>query len=150
MSRAMHTCSCVPLAEKHVHFLASKSTLVQLPTGNDGGEASTTDGGWSSSEQQLVQRAPSPLLPTTGELLSEHAAGTVLACTLQTARRRRQGSQCVKLTHCCFCQWARLQTASVSLWNLRNPSAPIESSCIPVGLPGCGQHFIHLQADWEW
>ena len=34
-------------------------------------------------------------------------------------RRGDGGSQCVTLTHCSLCLWARLQTASVSLWNLR-------------------------------
>lgn len=86
--------------------------------------------GQSSSEQSgSLVRWALPL--TAGELLSEHAAGTVLACTLTTAPPRRQGSHCVTLTHCSLCPWALLHTASVSLWNLRNPSAHIKSSYNP-------------------
>lgn len=67
--------------------------------------ARTADGEEGDVDPLCVERQPRSLSSTSDSwgLLSEHAAGTVLARTLTTAPLRRLGSQCVTLTHCLLC-----------------------------------------------
>lgn len=130
VSRTMCMCFCMSGEARHVRFWLVKDSGPELLPSEEGRWSQHRRRGQSSSERSgSLVRWALPL--TAGELLSEHAAGTVLACTLTMAPPRRQGSQCVMLTHCSLCLWALLQTASVSLWNLRNSSAQIKSSYNP-------------------
>lgn len=86
--------------------------------------------GQSGSEQSGRSCCVSPVADSWGALI--RACGW--SCTGTHAAE--MGSQCVTLTRCLRCLWAWAQTASVSLWNLRNPGAHVEQlkSCRSVKL----------------